>query len=279
MTLIVIYMLIFVFILFLYRRRKMVIDCFVFFNELDMLEKRLSYMDKYVDYFVLVESPTTFKGNQKPLYFEKNKRRFSRWNDKIIHVKTKPLGEGFWDSEKNKDQVYDFTDNRKNKSDETWKTWERESQQRYSIIDGLRHFEPYDTIIISDIDEIPNMDTVSNINVSEPMSCLMEHYVYSKNYKKSSLWTGSIFISLRELNKTNTNQLRNGRWNLKTIENGGWHLTKFMDERNILEVMSNYSHAGNYEDLENRIRNKLDYETGEKLIEVANPTIPDEFKI
>jgi beta-1,4-mannosyl-glycoprotein beta-1,4-N-acetylglucosaminyltransferase len=254
----------------------MVIDCFVFFNELDMLEKRLSYMDKYVDYFVLVESPTTFKGNQKPLYFEENKLRFSRWNDKIIHVKTRPLGEGFWDSERNKEEVVDWTVN-KDKDEQTWKTWERESQQRYSIIDGLFSFNSDDLILISDIDEIPDMNKIP-VTTNKAEVCLMDHHVYNPNYKKNASWAGTIVAPLGIVNKTGINKLRNTRWSLPS-KNCGWHLTKFMDESKILEVMNNYSHAGNYDDLENRIRNKLDYETGEKLIEVSNPTIPDEFKI
>ena len=35
-------------------------DCFLFFNELELLEIRLNVLNDYVDYFVLVESTKTF---------------------------------------------------------------------------------------------------------------------------------------------------------------------------------------------------------------------------
>ena len=43
-------------------------DCFLFFNELEILDIRLHEMYEHVDKFVLVESVETFRGNLKPLY-------------------------------------------------------------------------------------------------------------------------------------------------------------------------------------------------------------------
>jgi beta-1,4-mannosyl-glycoprotein beta-1,4-N-acetylglucosaminyltransferase len=40
----------------------MLIDCFTFFNELDMLECRLEYLYDKVDQFVLVEADITHSG-------------------------------------------------------------------------------------------------------------------------------------------------------------------------------------------------------------------------
>ena len=42
-----------------------IIDCFIFYNELDLLNYRLNLLDEYVDYFVLVEATHTFVGNEK----------------------------------------------------------------------------------------------------------------------------------------------------------------------------------------------------------------------
>ena len=43
-----------------------IIDSFIFYNELDLLYYRLSILDEYVDYFILVESKYTFSGDIKP---------------------------------------------------------------------------------------------------------------------------------------------------------------------------------------------------------------------
>ena len=47
----------------------MIIDCFIFYNEIDLLKFRLEYLYNIVDYFVLVESTTTFAGNKKKIIF------------------------------------------------------------------------------------------------------------------------------------------------------------------------------------------------------------------
>ena len=55
----------------------MLIDSFLFFQELDLLEIRLEYLYPYVDKFLIVESCQTFKGEHKEYNFEKNKKRFN----------------------------------------------------------------------------------------------------------------------------------------------------------------------------------------------------------
>ena len=63
-----------------------IIDCFLFYNELELLKFKLKELNDIVDYFVLIESKYTFVGNEKELYYEKNKVLFSEYNHKIIHV-------------------------------------------------------------------------------------------------------------------------------------------------------------------------------------------------
>ena len=64
----------------------MIVDCFTFYNELEMLYYRLSLLNDYVDHFVLVESNQTFAGNTKRLFYNENKHLFEKYNHKIIHV-------------------------------------------------------------------------------------------------------------------------------------------------------------------------------------------------
>ena len=64
----------------------LIIDAFPFFNELDVLEFRLTELNDYVDYFILVESTKTFSNKDKILYFNENKERYTKFLDKIIHV-------------------------------------------------------------------------------------------------------------------------------------------------------------------------------------------------
>lgn len=64
----------------------MIYDCFLFCNELDVLEIRLNELNDVVDRLVLVESAHTFTKLPKPLFFEQNKLRFEKLLPKIEHV-------------------------------------------------------------------------------------------------------------------------------------------------------------------------------------------------
>ena len=46
-----------------------IIDCFIFYNELDLLTYRLNLLNNIVDYFIIVESKHTFVGKEKNLFF------------------------------------------------------------------------------------------------------------------------------------------------------------------------------------------------------------------
>ena len=63
-----------------------IIDCFTFYNELDMLTYRLNILNDIVDYFVLVEATHTHVGKEKPLFYKENKHLFEKFNHKIIHI-------------------------------------------------------------------------------------------------------------------------------------------------------------------------------------------------
>ena len=57
-------------------------DCFMYYDEDELLDLRLNILDKYVDYFVIVESKYTHSGKKKNLNFDVNK--FINYKDKII---------------------------------------------------------------------------------------------------------------------------------------------------------------------------------------------------
>lgn len=115
----------------------MIFDCFTFFDELELLDIRLHEHSAVVDKFVIVEAKATFQGGEKPLYFERNKHLFKKFQEKIIHV------------------VVDFPDVIKNKlSKRHDANWGREYFQRDQISRGLAGASKDDLIIVSDVDEI-----------------------------------------------------------------------------------------------------------------------------
>ena len=47
-------------------------DCFIFYNELNLLNMRLHELNSIVDKFVLVEATRTFTNKPKELFYKKN---------------------------------------------------------------------------------------------------------------------------------------------------------------------------------------------------------------
>ncbi len=74
-----------------------------FFNELDLLEARLSEMARMVDHFVVIEARQTFRGDPKPLYFQENSHLFARWSAQLDHVVVDlPEGPDAWARERHR---------------------------------------------------------------------------------------------------------------------------------------------------------------------------------
>jgi len=117
-------------------------DCFTFFNEFDLLELRLRELYDHVDYFVVVEGNRTFQNQEKPFYYDSMKYRYAQWQDKIIRVRLMDMPED--------------TD-----------PWGRERHQRDGILQGLSaDTEDNDIIMISDVDEIPRVETIQKLRSS-----------------------------------------------------------------------------------------------------------------
>ncbi len=110
---------------------KRVFDCFIFFNELDLLDIRLEECFDSVDLFVICEATKTFRDAPKPLFFAENKARYARYQDKIRHVIVDDMPTG-------------------------GDPWQREFFQRNALKRGFHDANPEDIIIISDCDEILN---------------------------------------------------------------------------------------------------------------------------
>ena len=61
-----------------------IFDCFMYFDEEVVLDVRLNTLNKHVDYFVIVESKFTHKGEQRNLRF--NLSKFEKFKEKIIYL-------------------------------------------------------------------------------------------------------------------------------------------------------------------------------------------------
>ena len=69
----------------------MIIDSFLFFQELDLLEIRLEYLYPIIDQFIIIEAKQSFKGSPKNFIFDLNRKRYKKYLDKITYYKIEDI--------------------------------------------------------------------------------------------------------------------------------------------------------------------------------------------
>jgi beta-1,4-mannosyl-glycoprotein beta-1,4-N-acetylglucosaminyltransferase len=245
-------------------------DCFTFFNELDLLEIRLSELEEHVDYFVLVEARKTHAGNSKKLYYEENKERFKKWEPKIIHIIADLPRFNFIDKMIIKKQIKNPSNLLSNLSmSYGLGRMKMDHLQRKNIKKGIKNANSGDVIIVSDLDEIPNpKEIISAINLAKKGKVVgfnqkMYYYFLNGYSGKSSI--GTKLCSYKTLkNKFNGNpqklrippffgRLKNkilrknyggNNWHggNEIIKDGGWHFTFLGGEKGVKTKIKNYPH-------------------------------------
>lgn len=211
-----------------------VFDCFTFFNELDLLEFRLKFLDGYVDYFVIAESNLTHTGKLKPYFFVENQQRYKEWQHKIIYIPVKQCTEGL---------VFE-NDVKYNPDGAAWKL---ENEQRNALMNGLGDAADHDLVLISDLDEIPDPAVFKKINSGKlPLAfSLLFHYYYMncQGTGQSRWWKGCILATGSQVRAISPQGLRNNRDIYPSIARGGWHFSFLGGPEKISQKIRSFSHT------------------------------------
>ncbi len=231
-------------------------DCFMFFDEEMLLDLRLNIMDKYVDKFVITEASYMHSGKPKKLLFNMNK--FSKFKDKIIYiVVNNPPPDLLKISQEEKQEVKDLK--------KIQNAYKREIYQIEKTREGILNADPDDIIIISDLDEIPNLENVDFSTTKEKLIFFKQKMFYYKfNLLHESLpWYGSkackkkYFISPQWLRSIKNKQYPIWRLDIlfskkkyndiSFINNGGWHFTNMRKAEDLNNKLSNFLHHVDFE--------------------------------
>jgi beta-1,4-mannosyl-glycoprotein beta-1,4-N-acetylglucosaminyltransferase len=252
--------------IFEYRKKIKIYDIVTFFNEIELLEIRLNILDKYVDYFIIIEATETFTGIPKKLYFEENKNLFKKWEHKIIHYITN-------DTPKDREDLKNKLTHEKNNdlskqiindtltSDNVplgQNQWLKEFYQKESIKKALIGIKDDDFCYISDVDEIWNPEIIIDYSKDYIFKYRQDPYVYYLNNRSNENWvgwTGPIATKYKNIKNNCLNHLRTHK---KTkgfiIKNSGWHFTFQGEADRIIKKLESYGHQ---EINTNKIKSKL----------------------
>jgi beta-1,4-mannosyl-glycoprotein beta-1,4-N-acetylglucosaminyltransferase len=216
----------------------MLIDSFLFFNEAELVELRIKYLNNLVDYFVVVEADITHQGKKKgwnfPKILESNLKEFS-----------------------NKIQYHQLNiDPEKIKNEESWiiddvkgdDAWRIENFQRNYIKTACKKFSNDDILIISDVDEIPSKQKLEFIKLCDfkkiaPIALEQHLFHIDCNFLKIETWRGSIITTIQICNAYSPHRLRRSRNRISHFSDSGWSFSSFGGPDKIKEKLESIAHT------------------------------------
>ena len=231
-----------------------IVDSFMYYDEDLVLDIRLNILNKYVSNFVICEANFNHNGTKRKLKFDV--KNFSKFKEKIIYI---PLND-----QPSNLRILKENDNQQLKNSKILDNAAmRENYQRNYLQNEIKKFNDDDLIIISDLDEIPNLEKFSykaKITFFEQKMYFYKFNLVQKNFiwygsrackkkdliapqwlrniksKKYPLWNLSILFSKKKYN------------NINFIRDGGWHFTNIKRPEEIHHKMKNYLHHLEYEE-------------------------------
>ena len=216
----------------------MLIDSFLFFNEFELAELRVRYLQKIVDYFVVVEANITHQGKKKSWNFPK----ILEGNLKDISSKIQ-YHQLIIDPEKIKNEESWIIDNIK--GDDAWRI---ENFQRNYIKNACKKFNEKDILIISDVDEIPSIEKlkfIKSCDFEKIAPIAFEQYLFhiDCNFLKLESWRGSIVTTMKICNAYSPHKLRRSRNRISHFTDSGWSFSSFGGPSKIREKLESIAHT------------------------------------
>ena len=215
-----------------------IFDCFMYNNEDIVLEVRLNTLAKYVHKFVIVESCYDHQGKKKKLNF--SLKKFKKFKEKINYIVLKKFPRGLTN-------------------------WERENYNRNYLNEGIKEANANDYIMISDLDEIPN---IKNYEIFQKKKFtvfkqMLFYYRFNllntskvnwygtkackKKYLKSAQWLRNIKDRNYPWWRIDTMFSDTKYSDIEIINDGGWHFSYIKSPENIEKKLKSYLHHTEYE--------------------------------
>ena len=233
-----------------------IFDCFMYFDESLLLDLRLNYLDKFVDKFIIIECNYNHKGETKKPHF--NKEKYKKFEKKIKYILLEEQPEDIKGISVNDDE-------RQIKSKYILNAVKRENFQRNYIKKFLSEASKNDWILISDLDEIPNLSNVNFKNIKNKFIFFKQDMMYYKfNLKlENCSWVGTKACQMKNLEspqwlrnikdrsyswwRLDTLFSKNKYRNIKFIDDGGWHFSYLKTPEEIEKKLKSYLHHREYD--------------------------------
>lgn len=230
-----------------------IFDCTTFFNERLMMDLRFNILNDHVSKFVVVESTFSHSGEKKKLNF--NIDDYPKFKDKIIYI---PIDKEPYGLVKGEELI-------KNPFHKRLNSIKRIEQSYNYMSNGISEALDNDLIMISDNDEIPNLDSPSFKNSKNDIFIFKQLFFYykfnlfynlmpwygTKACKKKKLlsfpWLRNLKTKKYPFWRLDTIFSKLKQRNLQVVDNGGWHFTNLMTAEDIYTKLSNFGHHNEFD--------------------------------
>jgi beta-1,4-mannosyl-glycoprotein beta-1,4-N-acetylglucosaminyltransferase len=218
-------------------KKHKIIDTIFFYDEIEMLIFRMSELNEHVDQFIIMEAGIDFLGNPKPLFFKENEHLFEKWREKITYLSFENM------SSKEFDELFKSIKEIKFQSIKLDRAINQRNIQLYQLTilyHHLRSSDLYfeDLIMISDVDEIPDLRKLPEINDKIIFSSVIlrqKNFIWSTDFISSNSNLGTICNQFTTI-LTNPSTLVES-WIFKNnlilqsleIVDSGYHFSHFYD--------------------------------------------------
>tara|TARA_Y100000590_G_scaffold436416_1_gene556948 strand:- start:2404 stop:3228 length:825 start_codon:yes stop_codon:yes gene_type:complete len=216
----------------------MLIDSFLFFNEAELVELRVKYLEKIVDHFVVIEADITHQGKKKEWNFPKIlENKLKKYSSKIQYHQLK-------------------IDPKQIKNEESWiiddvkgdDAWRIENFQRNYIKTACKKFSDDDILIISDVDELPSktkLEFIKSCDFKKIAPIALEQHLFhiDCNFLRLESWRGSIATTIKICNAFSPHQFRRARNRISHLTDSGWSFSSFGGVSKIIEKFESIAHS------------------------------------
>ena len=240
----------------------MIVDAFIFFNEKELVELRVKYLNDIVDCFLIIEADVTHTGKEK------------KWNfPEILNTSLKEFSNKIHYHQMKVDLKKAEAEKSPNYKGGTWgRSWRVDTMQRNFLKEAYNKLPPADDIIIiSDIDEIPSKDKISfikscDLKVIAPVTFNHALFHLDCNYLTLERWLGSIVITRELMDKYEPQIFRDLRNRISHFNDAGWSFTSFGGAKKVKEKLESFCHEEyNKEKYKNEAHINKCIETGSDL--------------
>jgi len=241
-------------------------DCTSFYSEHMMYEVRLNILKDKVDKFIVTESTYSHSGKKKKLNFDIS--NYPKFKDKIIHIVIDKEPDGI--VPENNDPSLQRSNSLK-----------RIALSYDESLKALKESSDEDLIMLSDNDEIPNLNSKDFATNKKDIVLFRQLFFYfrfnllydrmhwfgTKGCKKKKLkslsWLRNIKLKKYPFWRLDTLFSETKQINLQIIQDGGWHFTNLKTPEEMYEKFMNFGHHDEFrlsgltiEKIREKIKNK-----------------------